>query len=98
MFEEYIGQKIKTEGNVIIMFHLPGHCAGCSFVLKALKGKDFPDWTIYLVDAEKDENRPLIDKYEAITAPTLIVIKNGEVVDKIAGLKEFRSKQEQLFS
>ena len=88
--------EIPTEGKYAVMFHLPGHCAGCKVALKTLESKKLENVTVILVDAGDEANRPLIDLYQATTAPTIVVHENGEIVGRMAGLREFQAKQQEL--
>lgn len=87
---------IPKEGNYAILFHLPGHCAGCKVAVSNLENKELKDITVELIDAEDEANRPIVEQYEAKTAPTTIVFKDGEVVGRMNGLKEFLSKHKEL--
>ena len=88
--------EIPSEGKFAIMFHLPGHCAGCKFALSVLQKKKLEDVTVMLIDAGLDENHDLIEKYNASTAPTIVVFNNGEEVGRMAGVREFTDKQVEL--
>jgi glutaredoxin len=87
---------IPLEGKYAIMFHLPGHCAGCKVALKVLEGKKLENTTVELIDAGDEANRPLIDLFQATTAPTVIVFENGQAIGRMAGLREFNAKQQEL--
>lgn len=87
---------IPEQGKFAILFHLPGHCAGCKVAVKTLEDKMLEDVTVVLVDAGDDKNKYLIDKYQPSMAPTMIVFNDGEIVDKTSGLREFQAKQKEL--
>lgn len=87
---------IPNEGKYAIMFHLPGHCAGCKVAVANLENKDLEDITVELINAEDNNNRPIVEKYEATTAPTVIVFENGEIVGRMNGLKDFLSNHKNL--
>lgn len=88
----------ETKGNAVIVFHIPGHCAGCKRAIETLKTMKLDNWTIYLVDAENADNKPLIDEYSAQIAPTLIIFKDGEQVNRTNGLKEFIQMKDVVFN
>lgn len=81
-------------GKTALLFHIPGHCAGCKRVIKILETKSLTDWTIYKVDSECGDFTDLISQYQVQTAPTIITFENGEQKDVIAGLKDFIEKKE----
>lgn len=88
---------IPTKGKFVIVFHLPGHCAGCKVAVETLKKKKLENTTVILVDAGDEANRYLIDLFQATTAPTVIVLNDGECIGKMAGLREFQTKQQEFF-
>ena len=87
---------IPTNGKFAIVFHLPGHCADCKVAVETLKKKKLENTTVVLVDAGDEANRYLINLFQATTAPTVIVFNDGEGVGRMAGLREFQAKQQEL--
>lgn len=87
---------ISPKGKFAVMFHLPGHCAGCKVALKILEGKKLENVTVLLIDAGDDANSSIVKAFEATTAPTVIVYENGNVIGRMAGLREFNEKQQFL--
>lgn len=88
--------EIPNEGKLAIMFHLPGHCAGCKVALSNLENKKLENIEVVLVNADEEEFKPLIAEYNATTAPTIIVYENGEVVGEMRGLKDFLQNHKRL--
>lgn len=98
MLVEYTaGEQLNiNEGNAAYLFHIPGHCAGCKRAISILQGMNTDDWTIYLINAEDKSNAELIEKYHVTTAPTIIIFKDGEEVEKLIGLKAFLDNKEKF--
>ena len=88
--------EIPNEGKLAIMFHLPGHCAGCKVALSNLENKKLENIEVVLVNADEEEFKPLIAEYNVTTAPTIIVYENGEVVGEMRGLKDFLQNHKRL--
>lgn len=88
---------IPTSGKCCILFHLPGHCAGCKRVIESLKKRPCEGWTIILVNAENEELRPLVDEYSVAMAPTLIIYKDGKMINRMSGLKGFLASADEDF-
>ena len=88
--------EIPNEGKLAIMFHLPGHCAGCKVALSNLENKKLENIEVVLVNADEEEFKPLSAEYNATTAPTIIVYENGEVVGEMRGLKDFLQNHKRL--
>lgn len=80
---------IFTEPNGAILFHIPEHCAGCKRAINHLKMKSLTGWDIVLVDAEDTKFNYLVEKHNVAITPTIIVYENGQVTNKLAGLKSY---------
>ena len=93
MLVELTGDLKLDNGNVALLFYIPGHCAGCKKVISVLEDNDTSEWIIYKVNSESEEFSDLIKKYDIKTAPTLVVFKDEVQVDKIVGLKDFITKR-----
>lgn len=84
---------VLPKGKVALLFHIPGHCAGCKRVISMLENKKLDNWTIFKIDSEAEEFAHLIKKYNVCMAPTIITFENGEQKETIAGLKAFIEKK-----
>lgn len=84
--------EIPNEGKFAIVFHIPGHCAGCKRAIDQLQKRTCEGWDILLVDAESDDNKSLVEEYGAKTAPTVITYIDGKQKDTLVGLKNFLEK------
>lgn len=62
-----------------------GPCKMLSFVLKDID-KNMPDFPIYQIDF--DENMDLKERLGVTGFPTMLFFKNGEVAEKMEGLKQ----------
>ena len=86
--------KINFDGNVALVFYIPDRCAGCKRVINTLEAKKLENWTVYKIDSDSGEFADLVEQYEVQTAPTVIILENGEQKDFIEGLKTFLSKKD----
>ena len=70
----------------IIDFYGAG-CGNCKMLESILAqiGTEFPDIKIEKLDVAAETK--LVEKYGVSSLPTLVFIKNGKMVDKMAGLK-----------
>ena len=84
------------KGKVALLFHIPGHCAGCRRAIGILETKKLEDWTIIKIDSEDENMSGLIKKYNVSMAPTLVIFENGEQKETIAGLKAFIEKKDMF--
>ena len=73
-----------TSAGVLLFYKkLCPHCKNMEKVLEKFAGLE-PEAALYAVDIE--EHTAAAGQYQAERAPTLLIIKNGQVVDRKAGL------------
>ncbi|WP_163101293.1 thioredoxin [Peribacillus alkalitolerans] len=76
-----------SEGLVLVDFWAPwcGPCKMIAPVLEELDSEMADKAKIVKVDV--DENQETAGKFGVMSIPTLLVLKNGEVVDKVVGFQ-----------
>lgn len=85
---------LKHEGTVLMDFYAPW-CGPCKMLTPVLEkvAEDYKG-KVKVVALNVDENNQTSINYQIMSIPTLIVFKNGEVVDKVLGfLNEERLKE-----
>lgn len=88
--ELQVGEELYfTKAKGAIVFHIPGHCAGCKRAIATLEQSASENWDIILIDAESDKFKSYVEKYGAKTAPTIITFNKGTADKTFTGLKEF---------
>lgn len=75
----------RDEKNLIMAFFHADWCGPCRALAHTIDGieKQFDDVTLVHIDI--DESHELVDEYNIRAVPTLIFIKNGYIVGRVAG-------------
>ena len=90
--EDFYSEVLSREGKVLLDFWAPW-CAPCRMLGEVLEqvAAERPDVKVCKVNV--DEEYELAVRYKVVSLPTLIVMDDGAMEDKLVG---FRQKQEVL--
>lgn len=91
--DNFESEVLKSDKTVLVDFWATW-CGPCAMLAPTIKeiADENPD--IKVCKADVDENMELAQKYKVSVIPTLIVFKNGEVVNQSAGVES----KEQILS
>ncbi|MCL2846791.1 MAG: thioredoxin family protein [Firmicutes bacterium] len=82
--DEFAGEIERS--NALVMFSGPG-CGNCKMQEPLIKQLVTEFDTVKFLKLNSSESMDLVEKYDVRTLPTLLLIKNGDVVETMAGLK-----------
>ena len=85
-----------NEGLVLADFWAPW-CGPCKMIAPVLEELDADmGEKVKIVKLDVDENQETASKFGVMSIPTLVVFKNGEVVDKVVGFQPKEALEELL--
>lgn len=83
--ENFEAEVLKSEGIVIVDFGA-NWCGPCKSLMPILDEIVEEDSTRKIVKVDIDEQEELAADYKIMSVPTLLVFRNGEIIDKSVGL------------
>lgn len=96
--ENFQSEVVESKLPVLADFWAPwcGHCTKLSPVMDEL-ADDMGD-KVKIVKINVDENKALTQKYGVMSLPTMILIKNGEKVEKLLGFMPKSAISDKIIS
>lgn len=82
--ESEFDQEVIQAGEPVLVDFYADWCGPCKMVAPLLE-KIAEENPVKIVKVNVDENQQLAAKYQVMSIPTLIVFKDGEVINKIVG-------------
>ena len=84
--DSYHNEVMETEKEVVIDF-LATWCGPCKMMAPVVEevAKDYPDIKVCKVNV--DEEPELSNAFKIVSIPTIVVIKNGEIIDSVVGYR-----------
>ena len=82
--DSYHNEVMETEKVVVIDFWATW-CGPCKMMAPVVEevAKDYPDVKVCKVNV--DEEPELSNAFKIVSIPTIVVIKNGEIIDSVVG-------------
>lgn len=86
-----------TEKGLVLADFWAPWCGPCKMIAPVLEELDSElGETVKIVKIDVDENQETAGKFGVMSIPTLIVLKDGEVVDKVVGFQPKEALSELL--
>ena len=84
--DSYHNEVMETEKVVVIDFWATW-CGPCKMMAPVVEevAKDYPDVKVCKVNV--DEEPELSNAFKIVSIPTIVVIKNGEIIDSVVGYR-----------
>ncbi len=84
--DSYHNEVMETEKVVVIDFWATW-CGPCKMMAPVVEevSKDYPDVKVCKVNV--DEEPELSNAFKIVSIPTIVVIKNGEIIDSVVGYR-----------
>ena len=84
--DSYHNEVMETEKVVVIDFWATW-CGPCKMMTPVVEevAKDYPDVKVCKVNV--DEEPELSNAFKIVSIPTIVVIKNGEIIDSVVGYR-----------
>lgn len=84
--DSYHNEVMETEKVVVIDFWTTW-CGPCKMMAPVVEevAKDYPDVKVCKVNV--DEEPELSNAFKIVSIPTIVVIKNGEIIDSVVGYR-----------
>lgn len=84
--DSYHNEVMETEKVVVIDFWATW-CGPCKMMAPVVEevAKDYPDVKVCKVNV--DEESELSNAFKIVSIPTIVVIKNGEIIDSVVGYR-----------
>lgn len=86
--EDQFEEKVINSKKLVLVDFFANWCGPCHMIapiLQQVSDESNGNYEIYKVDVDQNEN--LSRKYGIMSIPTLMLFKNGEIVDKILGFR-----------
>ncbi len=90
--ENFSSEVLEFAGTVLIDFHATW-CAPCKALAPVLDELDAEGTGVKICKIDVDQAMEIAKKHRVMSVPTLVLVKNGEVVNRTAG---YQSKEELL--
>jgi len=86
--EEFLNESKSNPDTLLVIDFKASWCGPCKMLTPFMEElvPNYPDVKFYVIDSDDDETEEIVDHFGIKALPTIIYLKNGEVVATVLGV------------
>lgn len=86
--EEFLNNSKENSNTLMVIDFKASWCGPCKTLTPFMEElvPNYPDVIFYVIDSDDDETEEIVDHFEIKALPSIIYLKNGEVLDTVIGV------------
>lgn len=94
IYQEEFVEKVINSPNIVVVDFFADWCGPCKMLSPILEKLSTVNSDVEFYKINIDENPSLADEFEVQSIPNIVIIKNGQAVDRSIGFKSEQQIQE----
>jgi len=86
--EEFLNNSKENSNTLMVIDFKASWCGPCKTLTPFMEElvPNYPDVVFYVIDSDDDETEEIVDHFNIKALPSIVYLKNGEVVDTVIGV------------